>query len=752
MNIKIFDIKGQKFTSKSGIDVWKEKLDEGVLSTDHFYQHWRIWVPKIFSIDSFHSCLEWTFNEKKAQEILFGTLEKFICNGDPNEVLKNLGTNSSVCGKYFKDGDLFYSCNECGVDSRTVLCVDCFNQSAHKDHKYNMNTSNDGGCCDCGNTEAWKKEPFCKTHQAGAESKDTNKLPEDVAKRAKITFEAVLKYCYGLLFMKDNLNLPADFCVSKNIIANNSVSSMGSIDRYCSVLYKNEGYTSDQQVKNLTNLLKFSESDAVKYVNKMDKDGRIVVKCAGFQQCTELKKEFKKLHLKMWVEHTRVVSHQIFAEKLLSWLERFISRSKDFRLIFSQLALYNFEFNTSILKNILIQDRRLWKAARACWLELIMSGMLKEPDSKKELAIAFVRNYASIAKDFIRDNRNHSHSMSSLSVQLFMVPTLARFLVENHDALRIMLSKFKFESTKNCNAAGKLKFEKNSSHSSFERAQFILYDLSFLLNSIKSEVWTDNLRKVFLQSTQILLQILGSVQGMGAVIRQADKTQKCKNDWSMALKFHAHLSVMMKLYLQCCVTDKILLGKVIQLVLNELSKQSNNVFTVFREVAKHSAFCVMYDVATEPVSFHQPLSRFLASLFLHMEKFGLSFDEDKFKTQPKPSLSEMIEPVLQVQAMVAQFRAGMCRKKNTSLNNYIYYYHNVKYRFEMMDKDILLLQIGAVLMESNEFVIHVLSKFNLVDWTQQGDKDNLDPAAEKADRKTSNLAEEFLGKLIFINS
>lgn len=84
-------------------------------------------------------------------------------------------------------GEPTYSCRECGnfalnmmffivvimltnqnlllgMDPTCVLCVDCFKHSAHRNHKYKMGTSNGGGCCDCGDKEAWRREPFCDTH------------------------------------------------------------------------------------------------------------------------------------------------------------------------------------------------------------------------------------------------------------------------------------------------------------------------------------------------------------------------------------------------------------------------------------------------------------------------------------------------------------------------------------------------------------------------------------------------------------
>lgn len=52
-----------------------------------------------------------------------------------------------------------------GMDHTCVLCVRCFKQSDHRNHKYKMATSGGGGCCDCGDNEAWKTNPFCDEHK-----------------------------------------------------------------------------------------------------------------------------------------------------------------------------------------------------------------------------------------------------------------------------------------------------------------------------------------------------------------------------------------------------------------------------------------------------------------------------------------------------------------------------------------------------------------------------------------------------------
>lgn len=152
-------------SSKPCINVWMDKMSKGILTSTHFKEHWRIWVPKIYSPEPNGNCLGWSFDEDMAEKMLYNTLEEFICNGEPREVLQQLAKMEnppSVCGRFFKVGEPTYFCRECGMDPTCVLCVTCFKESAHQNHKYKIATSSGGGCCDCGDPEAWKKEPFCR--------------------------------------------------------------------------------------------------------------------------------------------------------------------------------------------------------------------------------------------------------------------------------------------------------------------------------------------------------------------------------------------------------------------------------------------------------------------------------------------------------------------------------------------------------------------------------------------------------------
>lgn len=115
-----------------------------------------------------------SFDEQGAKNAIIDVLEEFTFGDNPETVLAKIRgeeNSSTVCGRVFKMNEPFYSCRECGMDPTCVLCVNCFKQSAHRHHKYKMGTSGGGGCCDCGDNEAWKQDHFCDEHKVSSTKK-----------------------------------------------------------------------------------------------------------------------------------------------------------------------------------------------------------------------------------------------------------------------------------------------------------------------------------------------------------------------------------------------------------------------------------------------------------------------------------------------------------------------------------------------------------------------------------------------------
>ncbi|XP_025104421.1 E3 ubiquitin-protein ligase UBR2-like isoform X2 [Pomacea canaliculata] len=382
--------------------------------------------------------------------------------------------------------------------------------------------------------------------------------------------------------------------------------------------------------------------------------------------------------------------------------------------------------------------------------QLLMSGVLKDAECKKQFAVIFTKHYPQMMQDFNEDDHDHDVSVTSLSVQIYTVPSLARMLVKEHDLINVILKSFLKHCQEKKNRVGKLSFERSERNATFKRACYMLYDLKYALlcKPAMPEEWSDGLRNSFLNGFVSMLNLLKMMQGMDSVIRQTAQHLEFEPEWEGAFNLQLKLEDSLVLFSDWCSSDRFLLIEAYKETTEALCHCREKVEKERVEVGGHTAKCIRYDVSSQPVSVHLPVTRFFASLYMHLADFGLKFDSAVLMTRNRLEIMELLEPALRVQVLVAQAQAGMWRRNGFSLLNQIYFYHNVRCREQMYNKDIILMQISASLMDSDEFLISCLNKFGLVAWTKP-DYDN-PTGQEDFLRQTVTLAEEFLNLLIVI--
>ncbi|BFG01682.1 E3 ubiquitin-protein ligase UBR1 [Drosophila madeirensis] len=748
---------------------WRLKLQAGTLTRNDFIEFFKKESPKYFDYQNELDTVKCMFKEALAKEEIIDVLVEFMLGDNPKSALEKLrleGNTATVCGKVFKNGEPTYSCRECGMDPTCVLCVNCFKRSAHRFHKYKMSTSGGGGCCDCGDNEAWKKDHYCHLHLDNRKNPLESKIiTEAVLERSEICFSAILSFCVNYLEIEPNASLQ---CLDGE--------DMGlGLDgaNYCTVLYNDESHTFDQVIQTLTKIAKCRHKEAMEIVAAIDREGRAVVKCDTFKSCNDLKTAIEnqmipatgllanprnRESLRTSVLHINSVACQQFALQLLSWFQEFLVRHYLFRKTFSELVQRKQE--SFCIRHILEYDVKLWKTARTCWHRLLISGMLMEYDNKMVLAQEFSRRYATIVEDFINDDHDHAFSIVSLSVQLFTVPSIAHRLIAMEGIFDKLLHTFYYVAIEKFILNRTLHFSKNiASLTFFKRANYILYDLRYLL-SLKPDVLSSELRTGFLEGCKALMRVLNVMQGMESITRQTGQHMDYEPEWECAFNLHIKLATTISQVIEWASTDKMLLHKLYKMTVRSLV--SNN-FIVgaaggdeveARSVAGHVASCLVYDVLVRPVSIHLPLTRFYAGIYLHLEAHGLSYDSLVAETEVlniKLTPREIIEPVLCTHAMIAQVAAGMWRRNGYSLLHQLYFYRNVRCRVEMLDRDIVCLQIGASLMESNEFLIHALNKFNLIGWAQPNYETLLaESSVDEEFMRQLSMIDEFLELLIVI--
>ncbi|CAM6028185.1 unnamed protein product [Sphagnum balticum] len=100
--------------------------------------------------------------------------ERMMCGNFRNfqdllDYLKSSG--HSQCTTVWTKDSVAYRCRTCQVNDASAICERCYHQGDHQWHDFVMYNSDSGGCCDCGDKDAWKEEGFCTTHRLSNQKK-----------------------------------------------------------------------------------------------------------------------------------------------------------------------------------------------------------------------------------------------------------------------------------------------------------------------------------------------------------------------------------------------------------------------------------------------------------------------------------------------------------------------------------------------------------------------------------------------------
>ncbi|XP_044285628.1 E3 ubiquitin-protein ligase UBR2 isoform X2 [Varanus komodoensis] len=682
------------------------------------YKHLAYYVPKIYCTGPHPAPQR---EDMLAQHVLLGPLEWYLCGEDPTfgfQKLEQANKPSHLCGRVFKVGEPTYSCRDCAVDPTCVLCMECFLGSVHREHRYRMTTSGGGGFCDCGDTEAWKEGPYCQKHEHNISENEEEEDPlvhlsEEMIAKVYNVFAIMFQYAVDVLTWEKENELPPGLeMVKKN-------------DIYYCMLFNDEVHTYEQVIYTLQKAVNCTQKEAIGFATTVDRDGRRSVRYGDFQYCDLAKSVIVRntsrqtKPLKVQVMHSSVVAHQSFGLKVLTWLGNIIGYSDGLRRILCQVGLQEGPEgeNSSLVDKLMLSDSKLWKGARSVYHQLFMSSLLMDLKYKKLFAIRFARNYRQLQRDFMEDDHERPVSVTALSVQLFTVPTLARMLIIEENLMATIISTF-MDHLRHRDIQGRFQFERYTALQTFKfrRVQSLILDLKYVLIS-KPVDWSDDLRQKFLDGFDVFLELLKCMQGMDPITRQVGQHIEMEPEWEAAFTLQMKLTHVISMMQDWCALDEKVLIEAYKKTLTALM-QCHSGFTdgeqpIELNMCGHSVETIRYCVSQEKVSIHLPVSRLLAGLHVLLSKSEVAY---KFPEQlPMSELSPpmLIEHPLRCLVLCAQVHAGMWRRNGFSLVNQIYYYHNVKCRREMFDKDIVMLQTGASMMDPNHFLMIMLSRFEL---------------------------------------
>uniref|UniRef100_A0A8C1YWS9 E3 ubiquitin-protein ligase n=1 Tax=Cyprinus carpio TaxID=7962 RepID=A0A8C1YWS9_CYPCA len=463
--------------------------------------------------------------------------------------------------------------------------------------------------------------------------------------------------------------------------------------------------------------------------------------------------------LRVQVMHSSVVAHQCFALKALTWLGQIIRYSDALRRILCQVGLQRGPEgeNSSLVDTLMLCDSKMWKGARNVYHQLFMSSLLMDSKYKKLFAIQFAKNYQRLQTDFMEDDHERVVSVTSLSVQLFTAPTVARMLITEENLMTTIIRTF-VDHLRHRDLQGRFQFERYTAQQAFKfrRVQSLIGDLKYVLISRPTE-WTDQLREKYLEGFDAFLELLKCMQGMDPVVRQVGQHIEMEPEWEAAFTLQMKLTHIISMMQEWCASDERVLIEAYKKCLSALT-HCHSGFTdgeqpITLSMCGHSVETIRYCVSQEKVSIHLPVSRLLAGLHALLSTTEVAY---RFPVQlPLSELSPpmLIEHPLRCLVLCAQVHAGMWRRNGFSLVNQIYYYHNVKCRVEMFDKDLIMLQAGASMMDPNHFLMIVLSRFELYHIFSSADcrkRYSRENAHKDVVQQNNTLTEEMLHLVIMI--
>uniref|UniRef100_A0A673BI29 E3 ubiquitin-protein ligase n=1 Tax=Sphaeramia orbicularis TaxID=375764 RepID=A0A673BI29_9TELE len=757
------------FSAKDTAAVWASASD---LQQD-VYHHLALYVPRIFCLGP---NVEEQREELACQLLLLAPLEWLLLGEEPSSGLAGLQEKnqpSHLCGHVFRVGEPTYSCRECAADPTCVLCMQCFLGSVHKDHRYRMTTSGGGGFCDCGDAEAWKKGPYCQKHTPKESSRYSEEdpvaqLPPEMVARSCSIFSILLKYAVDMLTWDQEDQLPA------------GLQPPERGDTYYCMLFNDEVHTYEQVIYTLQKAVNCSQKEAVSFATTVDRDGRKSVRYGDFQFCEQAKSVIvrntsrQSKPLRVQVMHSSVVAHQCFALKALSWLGQIIQYSDGLRRILCQVGLQKGPEgeNSSLVDRLMLNDSKMWKGARNIYHQLLMNSLLMDLKYKKvfaihprplhlhtplsvSLSVCLSVCASRLQNDYVKDDHDREFSITDLSVQMFTVPSLARMLMVEENLMTTIIRTF-VDHLRHRDLQGRFQFDRYTAQQAFKfgRVQSLIGDLKYVLISRPTE-WSDQLRLKFLEGVDAFLELLRCMQGMDPVVRQVGQHIEMEPEWEAAFTLQMKLTHIISMIQEWSSTDERVLIEAYKKCLSALSQCQSGLADgeqpISLSLAGHSVDTFRYQVSQDKVSIHLPLCRLLAGLHVLLSRTEVA---SKFPEQlPLGELSPplLIELPLRCLVLCAQVHAGMWRRNGFSLINQIYYYHNVKCRVEMFDKDIIMLQAGASMMDPNHFLMIVLSRFELFHIFSSADcRKRYREANKDVVQQNNTLIEEMLHLIIMV--
>lgn len=250
----------------------------------------------------------------------------------PDDFLARLpnGSEARLCGRVFSDGEIAYNCNTCGADPTCVMCMPCFNASNHEGHDVSFHRTAAGGCCDCGDPEAWNPAGFCTKHKGASEDDDyepTEALPEQLRESGARVLRAVTSWIENTVLAgarSFDLSRAESLAKSEEVRPKRSKKKL----QWSLVVHNDDVHTYQEVTSALVSDVSMTADRAAVLTAAVDREGMATVRAAArFRGLLAIAQRLQRRGLQVSLRPSWLVRATKRLPIVVKWVESIVSRS-----------------------------------------------------------------------------------------------------------------------------------------------------------------------------------------------------------------------------------------------------------------------------------------------------------------------------------------------------------------------------------------------------------------------------------------
>ncbi|CAJ1385528.1 unnamed protein product [Effrenium voratum] len=702
--------------------------------------------------------------EAAAEELLASddaALQLFAEALDPSlqrgtDFLKRLAETEGAkcrCDAVWYGDTIAYGCKTCGLSSASCICVFCFDAGDHEGHDFYISRS-DYGCCDCGDAYAWRQSGFCRHHPGPREEVDPAQLlPEATRRRAQLLIPAqvrrLVKFHPSVL---PGVAPPPVPCGDRR-------ASAGSLQGGSSESGAGDGETlsSASQVETegphhvlISGInLRVTEEVLREFIEGKLSPVEASLQSLELQRDQETKASKGRAYATLSTEVGMLALVDASGEVLRGSPLR-VHVGEDMAVAEKHLQALetNFEWLLSLggfhdgLRKIIGQvflDKKVIGHGQNAVEVLLRHSHLMEPSARKletnlmvdlMLDLNFKYRFGQVFTDLYqelvrnREGNQETNELGDFTCQIFTRQDVTLELVQDKNLLKTLLDCLwdLLRPTLLKEVPPVFNHESNvfRDHEIIQCSMDLLYVLDhakvareIICTPLRGQLWSGWVR------------ILISMQAMNPhKRRQGTHVEFTTPNWGNALTLHTDLMSNTWLILEAVESkaDLEAVTDMAQLAWRELRAWMVQVHVAEGRVGAAAMESIDYEVS-KGTSFHVPVNRVLA-LLIHQLCIRPSEDLEKAFSAVGMAASDVLwwmEHPLRCLVLHSQVMSGMWRRNGEALEHECEFYRMNYWHHLLMDVDLLVLRMSALVLRPEEFFSATLKRFELGAWLQPGD-------------------------------